>query len=94
MTADGLSKRTRVLVLSTRITPQSGDGTPSFVLDNAAAPHGELHICFEHPDSARRNPYRSTPRTQPSEAEHLAEGLEQRFELAFHGRHLARACAD
>lgn len=49
MTVDESSTRTRVLVLATRIPLQSGDGTPSFVLDNAIALEDEFDICVYAP---------------------------------------------
>ena len=49
MTVDESSTRTRVLVLATRIPLRSGDGTPSFVLDNAIALEDEFDICVYAP---------------------------------------------
>lgn len=49
MTVDESRTRTRVLVLATRIPLQSGDGTPSFVLDNAVALQDEFDICIFAP---------------------------------------------
>ena len=42
-------KRLRVLILATRVPLQSGDGTPSFVLDNAVAMTDEFDISIIAP---------------------------------------------
>lgn len=74
-------RRLRVLILATRVPLQSGDGTPSFVLDNAVAMADEFDITI------------IAPRVKGSERVTVHNGVTVR-RFAYFPRHFERLADD